>query len=51
VLQARLHTSSGHPQLDEAALRVAPEMRFSPAMNRDKRVQVWVEIPIAFSSR
>jgi periplasmic protein TonB len=51
VLHARLHTSSGHPQLDEAALRVAPEMRFSPAMNRDKRVQVWVEIPIAFSSR
>jgi periplasmic protein TonB len=51
VLQARLHTSSGYAQLDEAALRIAPEMRFSPAMNRDKRVQVWVEIPIAFSSR
>jgi periplasmic protein TonB len=51
VLQARLHTSSGYPQLDEAALRIAPQMRFSPALNRDRRVQVWVEIPIVFSAR
>jgi periplasmic protein TonB len=51
VLQARLHTSSGYPQLDEAALRIAPQMRFSPALNRDRRVQVWVEIPIVFTAR
>jgi periplasmic protein TonB len=51
VLQARLHTSSGHSQLDEAALRIAPEMRFTPAMNRDRRIQVWVEIPINFRAR
>lgn len=51
VLQTRLHTSSGHPSMDEAALRIAPSMRFSPAYNRDRAVQVWVEIPIVFSVR
>jgi periplasmic protein TonB len=51
VLDARLHTSSGYVQLDEAALQIAPQMRFSPAMNRNQRIQVWVEIPIVFSAR
>jgi hypothetical protein len=32
-------------------LRIAPNMRFSPAYNRDRPVQVWVEIPIVFSVR
>jgi hypothetical protein len=30
---------------------VAQVMQFSPALNRDKRVQVWVEIPIVFTAR
>lgn len=51
VLQTRLHTSSGYSAMDEAALRIAPSMRFSPAYNRDRAVQVWVEIPIVFSVR
>jgi protein TonB len=44
----RVSVSSGHQGLDEAALRVARTMRFDPAMNRDKRVPVWVSIPITF---
>jgi periplasmic protein TonB len=51
VLQTRLHTSSGFTTLDEAAVRVAEVMRFSPALNRDRRVKVWVEIPIVFTAR
>ncbi|HSJ23148.1 MAG TPA: TonB family protein [Longimicrobiales bacterium] len=51
VLDTRLHTSSGYQALDEAARRVAPEMRFSPAMNRNQRVRVWVEIGINFVAR
>ena len=39
------------PALDEAALNVAQSMKFSPAMNRDRRVNVWVEIPIVFTAK
>lgn len=51
ALDARVHLSSGHDSLDDAALRVARTMRFSPAMNRDERVAVWVMIPIRFRTR
>ena len=37
--------------LSEAALKVAEVMRFSPAYNRDKKVQVWVSLPIKFSTK
>ena len=26
----------------------ADVLRFSPALNRDQRVQVWIEVPITF---
>lgn len=48
VLDRRLDESSGHRALDEAALGVAGVMRFSPALNRDQPVPVWVSIPITF---
>jgi periplasmic protein TonB len=51
VLQTRLHTSSGYPQMDEAAQKVAEHMRFSPAVNQGQPVKVWVEIPIVFNAR
>ncbi|MGH7577119.1 MAG: energy transducer TonB [Longimicrobiales bacterium] len=51
VLNTRLNESSGHDQLDQAALEVAEVMQFSPAWNRDKKVQVWVSIPIGFEAR
>lgn len=43
-----LRTSSGHQALDEAALSVAHLFKFSPAMNRDKAVPVWVYLPVTF---
>jgi TonB family protein len=51
VVRTMLSKSSGHPALDEAALRVAQQMRFSPALNRDRTVSVWVEIPVVFTAR
>jgi TonB family protein len=51
VLRTQLSRSSGYPALDEAAAAVAQVMRFSPALNREKRVGVWIEIPIVFTAR
>lgn len=51
VIESRLVTPSGHDGLDEAALAVADVMRFSPALNRETRVAVWVELPISFEVR
>jgi protein TonB len=51
VLDTRVDTSSGYQQLDDAALKVADVMRFSPALNRENRVQVWVSLPITFQVR
>lgn len=48
VVNHRIDKSSGHAALDEAALRVADIMRFTPALNRDKKVPVWVSFPITF---
>jgi TonB family protein len=51
VRRTQLSRSSGFPALDQAALDVATVMQFSPALNRDQRVAVWVEIPIVFTAR
>ncbi len=48
VLDRRVSESSGHVPLDEAALQVADVFRFSPALNRDRIVQVWIQLPISF---
>jgi TonB family protein len=50
VGRVQLHRSSGYEALDDAAGRVAAEMRFTPALNRDRPVDVWVQVPIAFSA-
>jgi TonB family protein len=51
VADVRVDQSSGHPALDEAALKVATSYRFTPALNKDKKVPVWVSFPITFSVR
>ena len=51
VRKAQVSTSSGYSALDDAALRVAALMRFTPAWNRDETVQVWVSIPIKFNTK
>ena len=43
--------TSGHASLNEAALRVANVFQFSPALNLDKVVPVWIAIPITFQTR
>lgn len=48
VEDVQVNQTSGHPALDQAALRVGQTMTFTPAMNRDKQVAVWVSIPITF---
>jgi protein TonB len=49
--ETRVHTTSGHQALDEAALRVANIIEFSPALNRDRQVAVWISLPITFQIR
>lgn len=51
VEQTRVHTTSGHTALDAAALRVADVIEFTPALNRDQRVPVWISLPITFQIR
>jgi protein TonB len=51
VQDTRIDQSSGHVALDEAALAVADVYRFSAALNRDKKVPVWVSFPITFQVR
>ena len=51
VQDRRIDQSSGHQALDQAALNVAGVYRFSPALNRDKKVPVWVSFPITFQVR
>jgi protein TonB len=46
-----VNESSGHKALDDAALKVADVIQFTPALNRDKRVPVWISLPITFTTR
>ncbi len=48
VVDTRVSQSSGQLPLDEAALRVADVFRFSPALNREDIVEVWIQLPITF---
>lgn len=50
VQKSLVHTSSGYEQFDQAAIEVANEMVFSPALNRDQTVPVWVALPIIFTA-
>ena len=51
VQEMRLSNSSGRYSLDSAAMSVAEVFRFTPAMNREQAVPVWVSIPITFQER
>ncbi len=48
VENTQVKTSSGNTQLDQAAQRVADQMRFRPAQNRDRVTDVWVSQWITF---
>lgn len=51
VLRSRVDKTSGNEYLDEAAAKVADAMQFTPALNRDKKVSVWLKLPIIFKTR
>lgn len=51
VHRTLLKQSSGNAALDSAALRLGKLMRFSAARNRDRRVPIWVSVPVDFVSR
>lgn len=51
VVRNLVNQSSGHKALDDAALKVADIIEFTPALNRDKRVPVWISLPITFTTR
>lgn len=48
VSRVEVAESSGHGVLDQVAERMANEMRFLPALNRDRAVGVWVSQRICF---
>ncbi|MEX2283169.1 MAG: TonB family protein [Gemmatimonadota bacterium] len=51
VIRTTLKKGSGHTALDEAALKVSTVAKFSPALNREQRVKVWIELPIEFKTQ
>ncbi len=51
VTDTRISQSSGNPALDNAALSVADVYDFTPGLNRDTPVPVWVQFPISFEVR
>ncbi|MFO7895197.1 MAG: energy transducer TonB [Longimicrobiales bacterium] len=48
VVNTKINESSGYDAFDQAALKVADLMQFSPAYNRDKKVPVWVAMNVTF---
>lgn len=51
VARTRVRKSSGYAALDEAARKVARQMEFEPAKNRDRPVAVWTTQAITFATR
>ncbi len=51
VADTRISETSGHAGLDAAALSVAGTYEFTPALNVDTPVPVWVQFPISFEVR
>jgi protein TonB len=48
ISEVRLDRSSGHPELDEAAIREAKRWRLKPGMRDGVAVPMWKQIPITF---
>jgi TonB family protein len=43
--------SSGHAELDSAAVKGARRLRFEPGRKDGKRVRMWANVPVEFSTR
>ena len=51
VRRVLLNETSGYDALDQAALKVAREMEFTPAYNGDQRTPVWVALDVGFEAQ
>ena len=51
TIRAQVKEGSGHEALDQAALKIADIMQFTPALNRDQKVKVWIQLPIVFKTQ
>jgi TonB family protein len=51
VKRVEVMQSSGHAQLDSAAVEGARDLRFQPAMRAGRRIEVWATVPVAFSKK
>ncbi len=51
VENVQVNQSSGFDQLDAAALAVADVFEFTPAINQNEQVAVWISIPITFQTQ
>ena len=43
--------SSGYPAFDSSAVRGARTLKFTPARQGDKRIEVWAHVPVHFSKK
>jgi TonB family protein len=50
VLRTLVNKSSGYRDLDDAAIRLAELVRFSPAKNGETPVPVWISFPVRFQT-
>ncbi len=48
VVNAKVIKSLGHSGCDEAAIKAIKTVKWKPALQRDKPVEVWVAIPVIF---
>ena len=51
VDNVQVNQSSGFEQLDAAAMAVAGVFEFTPAINQNEQVAVWISIPITFQTQ
>jgi TonB family protein len=51
VQNTRVTETSGYPQFDQLAQQAVRQVTFSPAMNRDQRVPVWIQLPVQYTTR
>ena len=51
VAKAEVKDGSGRAELDQAAIKVAKVMKFTPASNKGVPVPVWLQLPIVFHTR
>ena len=51
VVETRIDTSSGHAELDQAAMRILESLTFEPAQNNGDPVGAWLSIPVTFGNQ